>query len=83
MRNIKDANRNLIHYNNFIWFVQFVLYGYVNGFMFLYPVSHPLLRSIARFDTVMSFMQFLLYLVYRKTEPNEREINRMMTQGIR
>lgn len=46
-------------------------YGYLNAYMYLFPATHMLLRSIARFDTVMAFMQFILYVIYRKTEPKE------------
>ena len=71
MRNLRDVRRNLIHYNACTWAVQFMAYGYLNAYMYLYPATHMLLRSIARFDTVMAFMQFILYAIYRKTEPKE------------
>jgi len=41
--------------------------------MYFNKETHPLLRSIAYFDTIMSFFQFLLYLVYINFHMHEQE----------
>lgn len=50
-----------------VWILQLIAYSYISGYMYKYTVTHPLLRSIARFDMVMSFLQFVFYMILYKT----------------
>lgn len=67
MRDLKDFNRNIHEFSSVVWILQLVAYSYISGYMYKYEATHPLLRSIARFDMVMSFLQFVFYMILFKT----------------
>lgn len=73
MRDLRDKHRYINRFPNSIWVIQIVIYAYINLYMYFNKPTHTLLRSIAYFDTIMSFFQFLLYLIYINFHMHETE----------